>query len=86
MPLFVRGIKHSEGVYLDRPYDNMVLHCLADSDGRMVVGEPVEHVKFKTPVFQSLIDRKKITCNDIVGREVRIIYNRFGNPDDFDLL
>ena len=84
--MFVRGVKRATGNYNGNDYDNIMIHCDTVDDGTMLCGEPVDVVKIKTPVFNQVMNRLGMTVDDLVGKEIRVYYNKYGAADSFDVL
>lgn len=82
----VRGVKHSAGEYQGNSYDNMMIHTLAPNDGKMLCGDPVEIIKVKTPIFNRVCQNCGIQPLDLVNKEIRVHYDRYGQVIDFEIL
>lgn len=82
----VRGIKHSTGEYQGNPYDNMMVHCDASDDGKMVCGEPVVHIKVKTPRFNEICANRNYKPADFVGNQIRVYYGPYNVVEDLEIL
>lgn len=85
MLLTVRGVKQSSGEYNGNPYNNMVIHCIGLSDGSMLCGDPVEIVKVKAPIFMQTLSNIGLEPADLIGCQIRLYYNKYGNVDGFDV-
>ena len=82
----VRGVKRLSGEYQGYPYDNIQLHCICSDDGKMLTGEPVEIVKLKAAVFNTVCDRNKMDMRELVGCQIRVFYDKYGKAEDFDIV
>lgn len=82
----VRGVKHSTGEYQGTAYDNMMIHVLAPNDGKMFCGDPVEIIKVKTPIFNRVCQSFGIQPLDLVNKEIRVHYDRYGQAFDFEIV
>lgn len=84
--MFVSGVKRATGNYNGNDYDNMMIHCHCINDGSMLCGDPVDIVKIKTPIFNDIIGRLGVKVEDLVGKHIRVYYNKYGAADGFDIL
>lgn len=82
----VRGLKKSSGQYEGYDYDNILMHCDCSDDGKMLVGEPVEVVKVKAAVFNTVCNRNKMDMRDLIGCQIRVFYDKYGKAEDFDVV
>lgn len=82
----IRGIKQSCGEYQSYKYDNIILHCVCSDDGKMLAGVPVDVVKVKKAAFNDIMNRNKMGLDDFIGCTIRVFYDKYGKPEDFDIL
>ena len=85
------GIQESKGEYEGFKYHNYIFYC-KNSGMPTVAGVVVERIKIKFDVISNFHERfgdgKKLNdfFNYLIGKEIYIFYNRYGQPDVIDLI
>lgn len=79
----VIGFERKQGEYQGRPYDNCYLHIRYKKQG--VVGSAVESVKVKSGFLAEICAENEIVPDQLVGRDVVIYYNRYGQLEQLEL-
>ena len=85
------GIQESKGAYEGFKYHNYLLYC-ENSGMPTIAGVVVERFKIKSTVNNDFYNRysngMKLNefFNFIIGENIRIFYNRYGQPDVIDLI
>lgn len=82
----VKGIRRTSGEYEGSPFDNIYIHCIIPPDNATVCGELVEVFKLRTNVFNHLCDSMQVACNDLIGKNIRVFYDKYGRVEDFEIL
>lgn len=83
---YVIGVQRSQGNYQGHDYDNAVIFVGADCSG--TEGEFAGHYqsdRVKVP-WKMLNDQCEFGLTEIVGRYIRVLYDRYGRPSDFEFL
>lgn len=88
--LKVIGVARKYGTYEGREYDNFMMHCVNDSPSvAMIGGSACEIVKIKAQnlrgVFGGLVTSDK-DWRDLIGAIVRVHYDRYGNPEEIEIV
>lgn len=83
------GISESKGEYGGFKYHNYIFYC-ENSGVPTVAGVVVERFKIKSTVFNDFYNRHSNGMelneffNFIIGEDIRIFYNRYGQPLEID--
>ena len=86
----VIGISESKGKYQGFKYHNYIFYC--ENPVSTVAGIVVERFKIKSNVISNFYERfgdgKKLDdfFNYLIGKEIYIFYNRYGQPEGIDLI
>lgn len=73
MDMFILGAELRVGNYEGRDYSNIILYC--DKKGDNCYGQCIEAIKVKSSL---LIGVLVATVQELVGLQVKVNYNRFG--------
>lgn len=85
------GISESKGAYEGFKYHNYIFYC-ENSGMPAVSGVVVERFKIKSDVISNFYERfgngEKLNdfFNYLIGKKIRIFYNRYGQPNEIDLI
>lgn len=83
------GVVRKVGTFQEKPYDNLYLHCLDDSpyvsgSTTLIGGSICETLKVSAANVAHTFGGFIKTDDDLaamIGQNVVVTYNRFGNPD-----
>lgn len=82
----VVGIIQKKGEYQGREYNNLMIHCIVSD--RRAVGELTEVLKVRMSAVDEIFGKRMTDADfdDLVGKEIRASYNRYGNVELIDIL
>lgn len=82
----VIGIIQKKGEYQGREYNNLMIHCIVSD--RRAVGELTEVLKVRMAAVDEVFGKRMSDADldELVGKEIRVAYNRYGNVDYIDIL
>ena len=82
----VKGIRRTSGEFDATPYDNTYIHCVVPPDNNTLAGKLVEVFKMRSMTFNAICDDLKIGISDLVGKNIRVFYDKYGRVEDFEIL
>lgn len=80
----VIGYASAKGEYQGHTYDNINFY-VAFAD-RHTEGLKAEKIKFKRSFVELVLQEYGMQLADIVGQQIAVSYNRFGQAESFDIL
>lgn len=90
MSLKVIGVLRKYGTYEGKEYDNFMMHCVNDAPSvAMIGGSACEIVKIKAQNLRSVfggVISSDADWRDLIGSKVRVHYDRYGNPEEIEIL
>lgn len=82
----VQGIRRTAGEYEGAQFDNTYIHCIVAPDNSTLCGRLTEIFKMRSLAFNHICDGYQIGVNDLINKNIRVFYDKYGRVEDFEVL